>query len=147
MLSKLAALVLFMIPLAGCAGSNPLAGGASFGTEVIARGIIGKIDNDGGLFGQDTSTINYTPQQNAQRAANNAAVPPRNDKGTTIIQQGGSVGGALPAGVSAPGYTGGGYAAPGYGGGYGYPAAAYGGGGYGYGPPPPMYFGGGYRGF
>jgi hypothetical protein len=123
-----------MLPLAGCAGgANLLAGGASFGTEVIARGIVGKIDNDGGLFGQDTSTINYTPQQNAQRAANNAAVPPRNDKSTTIIQQGGGGYG----GVTAPGY-GGGYANAGY-------PQAYGGGGYGYGPPPPPpRYGGGY---
>jgi hypothetical protein len=97
-----------MLPLAGCAGgANLLAGGASFGTEVIARGIVGKIDNDGGLFGQDTSTINYTPAQNAQRAANNAAVPPRSDKNTTIVYQGGGV------------TPGGGYQQPGYGGGYG----------------------------
>lgn len=130
--------LLLLVPLSGCAaGANLLAGGASFGTEVIARGIVGKIDNDGGLFGQDTSTINYTPQQNAQRAANNAAVPPRSDKGTTIIQQGGAVGGAVP-GVAAAGYGGG------YGGG-GYPQPYYGGGGYGYGPPPPQpYYGGGY---
>jgi hypothetical protein len=71
--------VIATLALGGCGGG--LAGVASFGTEVVARGITGKIDNDGGLFGQDTSTINYTPAQNAQRAANNAAVPPRNDKG------------------------------------------------------------------
>jgi hypothetical protein len=130
----LLAIPFMVVPLAGCAGgANLLTGGASFGTEVIARGIVGKIYNDGGLFGQDTSTINYTPQQNAQRAANNAAVPPRSDKGTTIIQQGGGYGG-----VTAPGY-GGGYASAGY-----YPQP-YGGGGYGYGPPPPPpYYGGGY---
>lgn len=130
-----------LVPLAGCAGgANILAGGASFGTEVIARGIVGKIDNDGGLFGADTSTINYTPEQNAQRAANNAAVPPRSDKGTTIIQQGGGYGGGgYGGGVAAAGY--GGYG----GGGYGYQQPYYGGGGYGYGPPPPPpYYGGGY---
>jgi hypothetical protein len=108
------------LPLAGCGGG--LAGVASFGTEVVARGITGKIDNDGGLFGQDTSTINYTPAQNAQRAANNAAVPPRNNQGTTIIQQGGGV------------TPGGGYNAPGYGGGYGG----------GYGPSYPPYYGRGW---
>src|SRR3954466_1153141 len=94
--------VIATLALGGCGGG--LSGVASFGTEVVARGITGKIDNDGGLFGQDTSTINYTPAQNAQRAANNAAVPPRNDKGVTIIQQGGGV------------TPGGGYQQPGYGG-------------------------------
>jgi hypothetical protein len=117
------------LPLAGCGGG--LAGVASFGTEVVARGITGKIDNDGGLFGQDTSTINYTPAQNAQRAANNAAVPPRSDKGTTIIQQGG------------------GYPQAGYGGGNpayindgpAYDRSYYGGG---YGPSYPPYYGRGW---
>jgi hypothetical protein len=100
------------VSVSGCGGG--LAGVASFGTEVVARGITGKIDNDGGLFGQDTSTINYTPAQNAQRAANNMAVPPRSDKNTTIVYQGG---GATPGGgYQQPGY---GYQQPGYGGGYG----------------------------
>jgi hypothetical protein len=110
-------------PLAGCGGG--LAGVASFGTEVVARGITGKIDNDGGLFGQDTSTINYTPAQNAQRAANNAAVPPRSDKNTTIVYQGGGV-------------TPGGYQQLGLGGGY---PVGYGGG---YGPSYPPYYGRGW---
>jgi hypothetical protein len=118
--------VIATLALGGCGGG--LAGVASFGTEVVARGITGKIDNDGGLFGQDTSTINYTPAQNAQRAANNAAVPPRNDKGVTIIQQGGGYGGS------------GGYNTPGYGGGY----AIGGPGGYGYGPSYPPYYGRGW---
>jgi hypothetical protein len=117
--------VIATLALGGCGGG--LAGVASFGTEVVARGITGKIDNDGGLFGQDTSTINYTPAQNAQRAANNAAVPPRSDKNTTIVYQGGGV-------------TPGGYQQPGYGGGYGYPPV----GGQYYGPSYPPYYGRGW---
>jgi hypothetical protein len=116
--------VIATLALGGCGGG--LAGVASFGTEVVARGITGKIDNDGGLFGQDTSTINYTPAQNAQRAANNAAVPPRSDKNTTIVYQGGGV------------TPGGGYQQPGYGGGY---PVGYGGG---YGPSYPPYYGRGW---
>jgi hypothetical protein len=125
-----------MVPLAGCAGgANLLAGGASFGTEVIARGIVGKIDNDGGLFGQDTSSINYseqTLQQQARQRQLNPGGTGKGDKGTTIIYQGG----ATPGGATAAGY-GGGYGAGGY-------PGPYSGGGYGYGPPPPPYFGGGY---
>jgi hypothetical protein len=123
------------LPLAGCGGG--LAGVASFGT----RGITGKIENDGGLFGQDTSTINYTPEQNAQRAANNAAVPPRNNQGTTIIQQGGGgYGGMTPGGYNT-GITGIGY--PQGGGPYGpsLPPPYYGGG---YGPSYPPYYGRGW---
>src|SRR3954447_11238133 len=102
--------VIATLALGGCGAG--LAGAASLWAEVVAPGVTGKIDNDGGLFGQDTSTINYTPAQNAQRAANNAAVPPRNDKGVTIIQQGGG-------GYGNTGITGIGYPPQGYGGGYG----------------------------
>jgi hypothetical protein len=134
--------MLLALPLPGCAGgANLLAGGASFGTEVVARGIIGKIDNDGGLFGQNTSTVINSPEQQAQKERD-AALKQRyplsagGDKGTIVVNQG--------QGGTPGGYGG---AVPGYGGGYataGYPQP-YGGGGYGYGPPPPPpYYGGGY---
>lgn len=139
------------LPLAGCAGgANLLAGGASFGTEVVARGIIGKIDNDGGLFGQNTSTVINSPEQQAQKEQD-AALKQRyplaagGDKGTTIIQQGGGV---------TPGYGGGyanvGYPQQGYGGGNpayindgpAFDRSYYGGGGYG--PSYPPYYGRGW---
>jgi hypothetical protein len=125
--------MLLALPLPGCAGgANLLASGASFGTEVVARGIIGKIDNDGGLFGQNTSTVINSPEQQAQKERD-AALKQRyplssgGDKGTIIVNQG--------QGGAPSGYGG---ATPGYGGGYataGYPQPY--GGGYGYGPPPP----------
>lgn len=110
------AVCIVVIPLAGCASA------ASFGTEVLARGVIGKIDNDGGLFGQNTSTIINSPEQQAQKARD-AALKQQyplgvggGDKGTVIIQgqgqqqqYGGYQGGMQPAGY-------GGYS---YGGGYG----------------------------
>jgi hypothetical protein len=61
--AALAAVLAAFIVLGGCSGASV----ASFGTEVIARGVVGKIDNDGGLFGQNTSTIINSPEQQAQK--------------------------------------------------------------------------------
>lgn len=119
--------------LGGCAGG--LAGVASFGTEVVARGITGKIDNDGGLFGQNTSTIINSPEQQAQQERN-AALKQQyplgaggGDKGTIVINQG------------QGGQGGYGGATPGYGGGYGSGSFD------GYGPSYPPYYGGWRRGY
>ena len=112
-------LVLLALPLASCAGGVTGAGVASFGVETLARGIIGKIDNDGGLFGQDTSTVLRTPEQQAQRNADayTKSLNPYggNDKGTVIVQ-----------GQQGQGYRGGMQSA-----GYGYGQQPY------YPPPPP----------
>src|SRR3954467_12935422 len=81
--------IIATLALGGCGGG--LAGIAAGSAEIVARGVTSTIDNNGGLAGVPLGVINYTPEQNAQRAANNAAVPPRNDKGVTIIQQGGGV--------------------------------------------------------
>jgi hypothetical protein len=115
--------VIATLTLGGCGGG--LAGIAAGGAEIIARGVTSTIDTNGGIAGVPLGVINYTPEQNAQRAANNAAVPPRSDKNTTTVYQGGGV-------------TPGGYPQPSYGGGY---PVGYGGG---YGPSYPPYYGRGW---
>lgn len=132
--------IVLTLPLAGCAGG--LAGAASFGTEILARGITGKIENDGGIFGQNTSTIINSPEQQAQKERD-AALKQRyplgaggGDKGTIIVNQG--QGGQGSYGGATPGYGGGGYGyqGAGYGGGYGSGPIG------GYGPSYPPYNGG-----
>lgn len=102
---------LLALSLGGCAKV------ASYATEIAARGVIGKIDNDGGVFGVNTSTIINTPEQQAQKERDAALkqqypLASGGDKGTVVINQGAQGGGQQ------------------YGGQGGY------GGGYGYGPPP-----------